>query len=112
MNHSGFWKFFIALPIAVLHLGGCSVAFVKFECRELEERLKYEDMSEDQQRFARMELEDCRNRVLNAQVKDSTLQERGIEGMFREKNQNSNAVASPSDSLSKADSSSTHQNKF
>ena len=50
---------------------GCSAAPIKIECQEIRTRLAYENMSEDQARFARQELEDCEARVRAAQAKDS-----------------------------------------
>jgi hypothetical protein len=46
------------------------------ECRELQARMDYGDLTGDQLRFANQELEDCRNRAQAAENKDSAF----IEG--------------------------------
>lgn len=46
------------------------------ECRELEARIDYGDLTGDQLRFANQELEDCRGRAQAAENRDSAF----IEG--------------------------------
>ncbi|HKP96300.1 MAG TPA: hypothetical protein VJ385_11120 [Fibrobacteria bacterium] len=58
---------------------GCSSAPIKVECQELQARLDYGDLSGDQKRFARQELDDCRGRVQAAEARDSAF----IEGTER-----------------------------
>lgn len=70
---------------------GCSSAPVKMECQELRTRLKYEDLSSDQKRFAEDELADCEGRAKAAEAKDSAF----IEGV--------NERFTPADSLSPVD---------
>jgi hypothetical protein len=41
------------------------------ECQQLRTRIEYENMSEDQLRFAKDELQDCEDRLRQAQMKDS-----------------------------------------
>ncbi|MDB5106923.1 MAG: hypothetical protein JWP91_4612 [Fibrobacteres bacterium] len=62
-------------------MGGCSSAPIKVECREVQARIDYGDLSGDQLRFAQQELEDCRNRVDSAERKDSAFIE-GTEQRF------------------------------
>jgi hypothetical protein len=62
-------------------LAGCSAAPVGMECRELQMRIDYADLSNDQLRFALQELEDCKRRLKDAQAKDSALVE-GAERRF------------------------------
>ena len=57
-------------------LCACSSAPIKMECRELQARIDYGDLTGDQLRFATQELEDCRGRVQAAENKDSAF----IEG--------------------------------
>ena len=57
-------------------LYACSSAPIKMECRELEARIDYGDLTGDQLRFANQELEDCRGRAQAAENKDSAF----IEG--------------------------------
>jgi hypothetical protein len=67
----------LARPAAALALlCACSSAPIKMECRELQARIDYGDLSGDQLRFATQELDDCRNRVKSAEEKDSAF----IEG--------------------------------
>jgi hypothetical protein len=49
------------------------------ECRELQARIDYGDLSGDQLRFAQQELDDCKGRVQAAEAKDSAF----IEGANR-----------------------------
>ena len=49
------------------------------ECQELQARMDYGDLSADQQRFARQELDECRGRVKSAEAKDSAF----VEGAER-----------------------------
>ena len=58
-------------------LAGCSAAPVKMECQELQARLKYGDLSDDQKRFAEDELAECEGRANAAAMKDSA----SIEGL-------------------------------
>lgn len=58
---------------AGLALAGCSSAPIKLECQEIRTRLAYENMSEDQIRFAKDELAECEDRVRQAQARDSAL---------------------------------------
>jgi hypothetical protein len=65
------YAFFLAgAPLPCLLLA-CSAAPLKMECQQLRSRIEYENMSEDQMRFARQELEDCEDRLREAQRKDS-----------------------------------------
>jgi hypothetical protein len=57
-------------------LYACSSAPIKLECRELQARIDYGDLTGDQLRFATQELEDCRGRAQAAENKDSAF----IEG--------------------------------
>jgi hypothetical protein len=57
-------------------LYACSSAPIKMECRELQARIDYGDLTGDQLRFANQELEDCRGRAQAAENKDSAF----IEG--------------------------------
>ena len=52
-------------------LWGCSSAPIKVECGELQARIDYGDLTGDQLRFAKQELDDCRDRVKAADQKDS-----------------------------------------
>lgn len=65
---------------AVLVAGGliaaCSSAPVKMECKEIQMRVDYGDLSADQLRFAMQELEECKTRVKAAEAKDSTFIDR------------------------------------
>ena len=60
-------------------LSACSSAPIKMECRELQARIDYGDLSGDQLRFAQQELDDCRGRAKAADDRDSLL----IEGTER-----------------------------
>lgn len=62
---------------AAAMLAGCSAAPVKMECQELQARLKYGDLSDDQKRFAEDELAECEGRAKAAATKDSA----SIEGL-------------------------------
>ncbi len=66
----------VRLAAALALLTACSSAPIKMECKEVQARIDYGDLSGDQLRFAQQELEDCRNRVKTAEDKDSTF----IEG--------------------------------
>ncbi|MEO6097138.1 MAG: hypothetical protein ABIW76_16260 [Fibrobacteria bacterium] len=61
---------------ALALLSACSSAPIKMECRELQARIDYGNLTGDQLRFATEELEDCRNRAHAAEEKDSSF----IEG--------------------------------
>lgn len=65
-----------ALAAAAGVLLSCSAAPVKMECREIEMRIDYGDLTADQLRFALRELEECKGRLKSAEAKDSAL----IEG--------------------------------
>jgi hypothetical protein len=65
----------VASALAMM-VWGCSSAPIKVECRELQARIDYGDLTGDQLRFAMQELDDCRNRVKSAEEKDSAF----IEG--------------------------------
>jgi len=67
----------IAAAAAAAVLAGCSSAPVKMECQELQTRLKYGDLSDDQKRFAEDEIAECEGRVKAAEAKDSA----SIEGL-------------------------------
>ncbi len=60
-----------AMLAAAFGMGACSAAPVKMECRELEMRIEYSDLSQDQLRFAMQELEECRGKLRAAEAKDS-----------------------------------------
>ena len=60
-------------------LAACSAAPVKMECREIQMRIDYGELTQDQMRFAMQELAECQGRVKEAEKKDSTL----IEGTER-----------------------------
>lgn len=62
-------------------LTACSAAPVKMECREIQMRIDYGDLTTDQLRFAIQELEECRGRAKAAEAKDSALIE-GTEERF------------------------------
>jgi hypothetical protein len=81
----------MALAAATAVLAGCSSAPVKMECQELQTRLKYGDLSDDQKRFAEDELAECEGRVKAAESKDSA----SIEGL--------NDRFTPKDSLTPKD---------
>jgi hypothetical protein len=66
---------------AALVLSACSAAPVKMECREIQMRMDYGDLTADQMRFATQELADCQGRAKAAEQKDSTLLE-GTERRF------------------------------
>jgi hypothetical protein len=66
---------------AAAMLAACSAAPVKMECRELEMRIEYSDLSQDQLRFAMQELEECRRKLRAAEAKDSAVLE-GAERRF------------------------------
>jgi hypothetical protein len=57
----------------------CSAAPVRMECRELQMRIDYGDLTADQMRFAMDELAACQGRAKEAESKDSAL----IEGTER-----------------------------
>jgi hypothetical protein len=63
---------------------GCSAAPVKMECQELQARLKYSDLSDDQRRFAEDELAECEGRAKTAEAKDSAFIE-GVNDRFTPK---------------------------
>lgn len=62
-------------------LAACSAAPVKVECREIEMRIDYGDLTQDQLRFAMQELEECRRKLRSAEAKDSAFLE-GAEQRF------------------------------
>lgn len=64
---------------AAVMLTSCSAAPVKMECRELQMRIDYGDLTADQMRFAMDELADCQGRAREAEKRDSAL----IEGTER-----------------------------
>ena len=69
-----------ALALAAL-LAACSAAPVKMECRELQMRIDYGDLTADQMRFAMDELAACQGRAQDAEKRDSALIE-GAEQRF------------------------------
>lgn len=69
------------LMTAVAILAACSAAPVKMECKEIQMRIDYGDLSADQLRFAMQELDECRGKVKAAEEKDSALVE-GAEQRF------------------------------
>jgi hypothetical protein len=71
----------VSAGVAGFLLAGCSAAPVSMECRELQMRIDYADLSNDQLRFALQELEDCKRRLKDAQAKDSAFVE-GAERRF------------------------------
>jgi hypothetical protein len=80
----------VTVAAVAAFLAACSAAPVKMECQELQTRLKYGDLSDDQKRFAEDELAECEGRVRAAEIKDST----AIEGV--------NERFTPKDSLKDA----------
>ena len=62
-----------------LMLGGCSAPGVSVKCQEIRSRLLYQDLSEDQKRFAEQELKDCEQNLEDAKLRDSTTVEK-LEG--------------------------------
>lgn len=62
-------------------LFGCSSVPIKIQCSEIETRMGYDQLTEDQMRFAKDELDDCRNRQRQAEAKDSAFVE-GTEKRF------------------------------
>jgi hypothetical protein len=68
-----------AAPAGALFLLACSAAPARMECRELQMRIDYGDLTPDQMRFAMDELATCQGRVKEAERKDSIL----IEGAER-----------------------------
>ncbi|MBW8889913.1 MAG: hypothetical protein JF616_19325 [Fibrobacteres bacterium] len=74
----------MALAAAAAVLAGCSAAPVKMECQELQTRLKYGDLSDDQKRFAEDELAECEGRAKAAESKDSAAVE-GLNDRFTPK---------------------------
>lgn len=71
----------VSAGVAGFLLAGCSAAPVRMECRELQMRIDYADLSNDQLRFALQELEDCKRRLKDAQARDSAFVE-GAERRF------------------------------
>ena len=67
--------------LAAAALAACSSAPVKMECRELQMRIDYGDLTNDQLRFALQELEDCKSRLKAAEAKDSAIVD-GAERRF------------------------------
>lgn len=68
----------LAVGLALL---ACSAAPVKMECREIQMRIDYGDLTADQLRFAMQELEACHGRQKAAEARDSALIE-GTEQRF------------------------------
>lgn len=71
----------LAFPVVPAVLAACSAAPVKMECREIQMRIDYGDLTGDQLRFAMQELDACRGRLKAAEEKDSALVE-GTEKRF------------------------------
>jgi hypothetical protein len=63
---------------AAAGLVACSSLPAKLDCKEIQARMDYGRLSEDQLRFAQMELDDCRQKLKQAEIKDSTRLE-GLE---------------------------------
>jgi hypothetical protein len=73
----------LALAVGAV-LYGCSAAPVKMECGEIRTRLRYQDLSDDQRRFAEDELAECEGRAKSAEARDSALIE-GVQDRFTPK---------------------------
>lgn len=77
----------VPVPVSIIVMVGafilmaCSAVPIKMECSEIEARMNYQDLSEDQLRFAKDELDACRERHQQAEAKDSTFIE-GTEKRF------------------------------
>ncbi len=52
-------------------IAGCAQAPLHLKCGELERRLRHEELSSDQERFLRMELDDCHAGLEAAKARDS-----------------------------------------
>ena len=82
-----------------LSLFGCSAAPVNMECREIQTRVNFSNLSEDQERFALQELEECRSRLKQAEGRDSAFIDQ-TEKRFTPKDPLLDSLANPiSDSL-------------
>jgi hypothetical protein len=66
----------LGMALASALFQACSSAPIKVECKELQARIDYGNLTADQMRFAKEELDDCQGRVKNAEEKDSAF----IEG--------------------------------
>lgn len=62
-------------------LAACSAAPVKMECKEIQMRIDYGDLTADQLRFAMQELDECNGKARAAERKDSAFME-GAERRF------------------------------
>lgn len=70
-----------ALMAAAVMLEACSAAPVKMECKEIQMRIDYGDLTTDQLRFAMQELDECNGKIKAAELKDSAFLE-GAERRF------------------------------
>ncbi len=69
MNGSGNpWKMILAISLSA---AGCTQVPIKMQCQELQSRIDYGNLTDDQLRFAKDELEDCHNRLNQAAARDS-----------------------------------------
>lgn len=66
----------IAFSLVIVFLFNCSSAPIKIQCKEIQSRIDYGDLTSDQLRFAMQELEECKNRQLEAEEKDSSFIDR------------------------------------
>lgn len=66
----------IVFSISMASLFNCSSAPIKVQCSEIQGRIDYGDLTSDQLRFAMQELEECKNRQLEAEKKDSSFIDR------------------------------------
>jgi hypothetical protein len=71
----------IMVMVGAFILTACSAVPIKMECSEIQARMDYQDLSEDQMRFAKDELDACRERHQEAEAKDSSFIE-GTEKRF------------------------------
>ena len=62
----------VSIAFAAAGLAACSSVPAKFECKEIQARMDYGNLSDDQKNFAQMELDECRQKLRQAQFKDST----------------------------------------
>lgn len=87
-----------SLMAAAVNMTACSAAPVKMECKEIQMRIDYGDLTSDQLRFALQELDECNGKARAAEQKDSAFLE-GAERRFTPEDALPASSPTPVDSL-------------